>query len=93
MAPQTSIPPAANVLGTIGTICWSIQLIPQIWRNYRTKSTKGLPGTMMFIWAAAGIPFGAYAVAQKFNVALVVQPQAFGVLCAVSWAQCLVYGR
>ncbi|KAL8658264.1 MAG: hypothetical protein Q9202_007606 [Teloschistes flavicans] len=40
MAPQTSIPPVANALGTIGTTLWCVQLIPQIWRNYRTKSTQ-----------------------------------------------------
>lgn len=33
MAPQASIPVAANVLGTIGTVCWCVQLVPQIWRN------------------------------------------------------------
>ena len=43
MAPQTSIPTSANVLGTIGTVLWCIQLVPQIVRNYRTKSTEGLP--------------------------------------------------
>ncbi|OAL51573.1 PQ loop repeat protein-like protein [Pyrenochaeta sp. DS3sAY3a] len=93
MAPQTSIPPAANVLGTIGTVCWCVQLAPQIWRNYRTKSTEGLPPTMMFLWSLSGVPFGVYAIAQKFNIPLIVQPQCFCVLCGVSWAQCLVYGR
>jgi len=93
MAPQTSIPPAANVLGTIGTVCWCVQLAPQIWRNYRTKSTEGLPASMMLIWSVSGVPFGVYAVAQQFNVPLIVQPQCFCVLCGVSWAQCLVYGR
>ncbi|KAF2680468.1 PQ loop repeat protein-like protein [Lentithecium fluviatile CBS 122367] len=93
MAPQSSIPPAANVLGTIGTICWCVQLVPQIVRNYRTKNTEGLPAAMMFLWSASGVPFGVYAIAQRFNIPLIVQPQCFCVLCGVSWAQCLVYGR
>ncbi|KAF2114271.1 PQ loop repeat protein [Lophiotrema nucula] len=93
MAPQTSIPPAANILGTIGTICWCVQLLPQIWRNWRTKSTEGLPATMMFLWSASGVPFGIYAIVQNFNIPLQVQPQCFCFLCGVSWAQCLVYGR
>ncbi|PPQ91480.1 hypothetical protein CVT25_013737 [Psilocybe cyanescens] len=33
---------AENVLGTIGTICWTAQLVPQIWKSHRTKSTAGL---------------------------------------------------
>lgn len=55
MAPQTHIPTSANVLGTIGTICWCVQLVPQIWRNWRTKSTEGLPTTMMFMWCISGV--------------------------------------
>ena len=51
MAPQTSIPVAANVLGTIATVLWSIQLIPQVIYNWRRKKTDGLPGVMMFLWA------------------------------------------
>ena len=51
MAPQEHIPVAANVLGTIGTVLWCVQLIPQIWTNWRTKKTDGLPGAMMFLWA------------------------------------------
>ena len=93
MAPQSSIPVAATVLGTIGTILWCIQLVPQIWTNWRTKSTDGLPASMMFLWATCGVPFGAYSIVQNFNVPIQVQPQCFMGLCLVSWAQVLVYGR
>ncbi|KAI4265280.1 MAG: hypothetical protein L6R35_007149 [Caloplaca aegaea] len=64
MAPQTSIPVAANVLGTIGTVLWCIQLMPQIWYNWKQKKTDGLPGLMMFIWAMSAVPFGVYAIVQ-----------------------------
>lgn len=50
-APQTSIPPAASILGTIGTVFWCLQLVPQIWHNYKLKKTEGMPGYMMFLWA------------------------------------------
>jgi uncharacterized protein with PQ loop repeat len=93
MAPQSSIPIAATVLGTIGTILWCIQLVPQIWTNWHRKSTDGLPGSMMFLWAICGVPFGAYSIVQNFNVPIQVQPQCFMGLCLVSWAQVLVYGR
>lgn len=84
MAPQTSIPVAADVLGTIGTILWCVQLVPQIWTNWRTKSTDGLPGTMMFLWAVCGVPFGTYGIVQNFNMPIQVQPQCFMALCLVS---------
>lgn len=91
MAPQQSIPVAADVLGTIGTILWCVQLVPQIWTNWRTKQTDGLPSAMMFLWALCGVPFGVYSIVQKFNVPVQVQPQVFMALCLVSWAQTLVY--
>ncbi|PWW74144.1 PQ-loop-domain-containing protein [Tuber magnatum] len=91
MPAQESIPPAANVLGTIGTVLWCIQLIPQIWCNYRNKSTEGLPGVMMLVWAFAGVPFGAYAVIQNLNIPIQIQPQVFASLSLISWAQCLHY--
>ncbi|KAL8700807.1 MAG: hypothetical protein Q9201_005241 [Fulgogasparrea decipioides] len=75
MAPQTSIPVAANVLGTIGTVFWCIQLIPQIWYNWKQKKTDGLPGLMMFVWAISAVPFGVYAIVQNFNIPIQIQPQ------------------
>ncbi|KAL9004264.1 MAG: hypothetical protein Q9188_002899 [Gyalolechia gomerana] len=93
MAPQGEIPVAANVLGTIGTIFWCIQLLPQIWYNWKTKKTEGLPGLMMFIWAVSAVPFGVYAIVQKFNIPIQIQPQMFCVLALVSWAQILIYNN
>lgn len=51
MERQTSIPLAANVLGTMGTALWCVQIVPQIWKNWRLKSTDGVPGVMFFLWA------------------------------------------
>lgn len=52
-----NIPVAANVLGTIGTVFWCIQLVPQIWHNWRHKKTDGLPASMMLLWAVCMSPF------------------------------------
>jgi hypothetical protein len=43
----TENPVLQNVFGTIGAVLWSIQIIPQIWKSYRDKSTEGLSGTLM----------------------------------------------
>jgi uncharacterized protein with PQ loop repeat len=42
---------AATILGLIGTIFWCIQLMPQIYYNWRRKCTDGLPALMMMLWA------------------------------------------
>ncbi|KAH8164452.1 hypothetical protein CIB48_g3800 [Xylaria polymorpha] len=93
MAPQEDIPVAATVLGTIGTVLWSIQLIPQAWTNWRRKTTEGFPAIMMFLWAISGVPFGIYAIVQNFNIPIQVQPQVFMFLCLVNWGQILLYSH
>jgi len=50
--PGDNVTLASNVLGTIGTVLWCIQLIPQIWYNWRRKKTDGFPAAMMFLWAS-----------------------------------------
>ncbi|CAK7245269.1 MAG: hypothetical protein STHCBS139747_006844 [Sporothrix thermara] len=47
----------------------------------------------MFLWGVCGVPFGAYAFIQNFNVPIKVQPQVFMVLCLISWVQILIYGN
>lgn len=79
------------MLGTIGTVCWCIQLVPQVYINWRRKKTDGLPGLMLLIWAICAVPFGVYAIAQNLNIPIQVQPQVFGVLSLFCWAQTLVY--
>ncbi|KAJ5573991.1 uncharacterized protein N7459_008418 [Penicillium hispanicum] len=84
---------SSNVLGTIGTVLWCIQLIPQIWYNYRRKNTEGFPAAMMFLWASCSVPMGAYLILQKVNIPLQIQPQIFGFFSLVSWGQILHYGH
>ncbi|WWD15906.1 hypothetical protein CI109_100330 [Kwoniella shandongensis] len=80
-----------NVLGTIGAVLWMVQILPQIVKSYREKSTVGLSGSLMFIWALASLFLGSYIVVQRLSIPLQIQPQAFGVLGAISWCQCLYY--
>lgn len=82
---------AANAMGTLGAICWSIQLIPQIWQNYKRKHTHGLQPTMMLLWASAGIPLGVYNITRSFPIALQIQPQILTLLSLVTWAQTKYY--
>ncbi|KAG8972624.1 hypothetical protein FRC05_009734 [Tulasnella sp. 425] len=84
---------AENVLGTIGTLCWTLQIVPQIWKSWRAKSTEGLSAWLMFIWAISGIPLGVYVIVQNLNIPLILQPQLFTALSTLSWMQCLYYGH
>ncbi|EIW69705.1 hypothetical protein TREMEDRAFT_30677 [Tremella mesenterica DSM 1558] len=80
-----------NALATIGAVMWMVQILPQIVKSYRTKSTLGLSALLMLIWAIASLFLSTYIVVQRLSIPLQIQPQVFGVLCAVSWSQCLYY--
>ncbi|KAI0654042.1 PQ loop repeat-domain-containing protein, partial [Cubamyces menziesii] len=84
---------AENALGTIGTVCWTIQLVPQIWKSWRTKSTEGLSEWLVLLWGVSGVTLGVYAIVQDLNIPLILQPQLFSALSYVCWAQCQYYGR
>ncbi|EIW58286.1 uncharacterized protein TRAVEDRAFT_148372 [Trametes versicolor FP-101664 SS1] len=84
---------AENALGTIGTVCWTIQLVPQIWKSWRAKSTEGLSEWLMLLWGFSGATLGVYAIVKNLNIPLILQPQLFGTLSFIGWAQCQYYGR
>lgn len=82
---------AENVLGTVGTVLWCIQLIPQIIRNYKVKDCTGFPPMMMFLWCASGVPFSIYFVGTNGAIPLRIQPQLFTFFCLICWGQSLYY--
>ncbi|KAF8217092.1 PQ loop repeat-domain-containing protein [Mycena galopus ATCC 62051] len=84
-------PIAENIFGTIGTICWTVQLFPQVWKSWREKSTEGLSPWLVFLWAISSPFLGAYAIILNLNIPLMLEPQFFGTLCLVSWCQCQHY--
>ncbi|GAA5831396.1 hypothetical protein JCM11251_004012 [Rhodosporidiobolus azoricus] len=84
---------AANVLGVSGAVFWSIQLLPQIYVNWKRHHAKGLQSSMMLLWAAAGIPLGAYNIASNLNIALQVQPQILTFLSLVTFTQVKYYKK
>ncbi|KAK4613838.1 hypothetical protein CLAFUW4_09294 [Fulvia fulva] len=86
-------PPLANTFGTLGAVCWSIQLLPQIYLNWSRHSAIGLQPTMMMFWAWAGVPLGVYNIVSDFNIALQIQPQILAVLSLLTWSQCYYYEK
>ncbi|KAJ7923522.1 PQ loop repeat-domain-containing protein, partial [Mycena leptocephala] len=71
-------PIAENVFGTIGAVCWTVQLVPQVWKSWREKSTQGLSPWLVLLWGIAAGFLGAYTVLLDLNIPLILQPQLFG---------------
>ncbi|CAG8483582.1 9100_t:CDS:10 [Acaulospora morrowiae] len=80
-----------NVFGLIGTVFWSFQLVPQVYKNWRSKSTRGLSAVMMLLWTFSGISYGIYAIIIELSIPLMIQPQLFGAICLICFTQCLYY--
>jgi hypothetical protein len=83
--------PSAAILAYAADVCSTEQLIPQIIINFRRHNTVGLQRSMMFLWACAGVPLGAYNVTGNFSIALQVQPQILTTLSLITWIQCYYY--
>ncbi|KAE8360469.1 PQ loop repeat-domain-containing protein [Aspergillus caelatus] len=83
---------AANVFGTLGAVLWSLQLLPQIWKNWRRHDSESLSAAFFLSWAMAGVPLGVYNISNNFNIALQVQPNILIFLSLWTWSQCKYYG-
>ncbi|GAA5964795.1 hypothetical protein JCM3765_002558 [Sporobolomyces pararoseus] len=84
---------AENVTGTIGTVLWCIQLVPQVWLNHRRRTTEGLHVALYSTWCLSGIFLGIYAILEDINIPIEIQPHAYGSLCAVIFCQMIYFDR
>ncbi|CCD25332.1 PQ-loop repeat-containing protein NDAI_0F00130 [Naumovozyma dairenensis CBS 421] len=82
---------ASTALGTVATVCWCIQLIPQIYYNWKRKDCTGFPPIMMFLWVVSGIPFGIYFCISRATLILQIQPHLFMFFCCISFIQTCYY--
>lgn len=82
---------ASNACGIAGTICFCIQLIPQIIYQYRRRNCEGLPPIMMFLWVISSTPFSIYFCISTPNIILQIQPHLFMLFCSISYIQTLYY--
>ena len=39
-------------LRSTGAICWSVQLLPQVYKSWKLKNTAGLSSYMLVIWVS-----------------------------------------
>ncbi|KAF2078156.1 hypothetical protein CYY_000540 [Polysphondylium violaceum] len=83
----------SNLFGILGTIIWSIQLIPQIHLNFKMKSTKGVSTLCFSSWYACGVVLATYLVFMNSAPALIIQISSFSIFCLVIIFQYLFYEK
>ncbi|PWN37091.1 uncharacterized protein FA14DRAFT_159295 [Meira miltonrushii] len=88
---MTSKDVGIDVLSTLGAVFWSIQLIPQIYINWKRKTGDGSQPSMMIAWSLAGLPLGIHNILSKQPIALQVQAEILTSLSLLTWAQVMFY--
>lgn len=81
----------ANVLATIGTVCWCVQMIPQMIVNYKKKNTEGLPESMILLWCLCAPFFAVFVVSEDLSIPIMIQPHLFGFFCWIVYMQVMFY--
>lgn len=81
----------STVLGTIGTVLWCVQLLPQIWFLHKRKNAEGFPPIFMSLWCISGIFMGPYFIIANSYIPMQIQPHLFTILCSLAWIQSMYY--
>jgi len=79
------------VFAVVGLVLWSIQLIPQIWLNFKRKTTEGLSVYGFAMWYTATIILGVYLIQTDQLIILVIQAFVFGLLNLIIIFEYLVF--
>jgi uncharacterized protein with PQ loop repeat len=82
---------AFEIVEIFALICWSFQLAPQAWENYRRQSTIGLSPSMMLLWSLGSLCTAIYCIGADFGMLFIFQPNLFLVFSILSYAQCFYY--
>lgn len=82
---------ASTVCGLIGTVCWCIQLLPQIRYIIKQKDTTGFNPIFMGLWLIASPFLACYAFISNQNIAIRIQPNLFMVFCLVAYYLSCLY--
>lgn len=81
----------STVLGTIGTVLWCIQLVPQVYFLHKNKDATGFPPLFMLLWCISGVFMCVYFVMSDSYIPMQLQPHLFTALCSVACIQAMHY--
>eukprot|EP00128_Syssomonas_multiformis_P007435 Colp12_sorted_trinity150504_noHs@30466 len=82
-----------QIFAIAGLILWSIQLSPQVYKNWKRRSTEGQSPGMIALWYFASIPLGSYLIFEGDPIPLVVQAFLFCALSLACYTQWLLYTK
>ncbi|WWC61122.1 uncharacterized protein I303_103701 [Kwoniella dejecticola CBS 10117] len=81
-----------NAFATVGAVLWTVQAFPQLYKSFRSKSTRGVSPELMIIWALSSLFFCVYTIVRQLAIPAIVQIHFSLTVFTVLWVQCLYYG-
>jgi len=75
------------VSGYIGLVALVLPVVPQIYKNHKSKNTHGLSPILFIASGLSAMSFGAYAIADGIALPLLLQPQFYALSCCIALAQ------
>ncbi|KAL6453061.1 RTC2 Probable vacuolar amino acid transporter YPQ3 [Candida maltosa Xu316] len=83
----------SGITGSISIACWIIVFAPQIYENFRRKSSEGLSLTFIVLWLAGDVFNVLGAVLQGVLPTMIILAVYYTLADIVLLWQCLVYGN
>uniref|UniRef100_A0A0L0NP84 PQ-loop-domain-containing protein n=1 Tax=Candidozyma auris TaxID=498019 RepID=A0A0L0NP84_CANAR len=82
----------SGITGSISIACWIIVFAPQIYENFRRKSSEGLSMMFIILWLAGDVFNVLGAVLQGVLPTMIILAIYYTLADIVLWVQCIIYG-
>lgn len=83
----------SGVTGCVSIACWIIVFTPQLYENWRRKSSDGLSMAFVVIWLLGDIFNVIGAILQKVLPTMIILAVYYTLADIVLFFQCIVYGK
>lgn len=81
-----------QALGAVGTVCFTLMMLPQTVLNFQRRSTEGLSLGMMLMWHASGLLYAGFLLAQPgSSVWLIASMGSFSFLSCIIESQMVAF--
>lgn len=83
----------SEIAGSISIACWVVVFVPQIYENFRRKSSEGLSLLFIVLWLIGDIFNVAGAIMQHLLPTMIILAAYYTIADIILWFQCIWYNK
>lgn len=83
----------SEIAGSISIACWVVVFAPQIYENFRRKSSDGLSLMFIILWLIGDIFNIVGAIMQNLLPTMIILAAYYTVADIILWFQCIWYNK